>query len=330
MSDYLRRKQINTPVIKDTQMRNPDVSSNIWRTKLAVSSVNGVGNHALNEVFDPSKTGTSARINRLQSFKSSGFGGRNQDVSTLVTTLSARSIGQDNFTGGKIQSSTTGGAISSGKLCLTTTPASQVVSERGNAETPIRGLLNTVIPGLNMGYMRQQRSDGSVIDNIGLCNSQFFPQTESQFVDTLPNIKRGLGVQNSEAWNGARGTMYGTQNPFGPNCPTTFTAGNLKTSHLAGGLNPKDVVPLGKPDRPRNAEFGVLQTAPTGPQVGTSNLIGSRAPKVGAAMPRIPTGINHRGPQPVTKTIPAPYQLNNGMRSVPAINNPPGQAVTHR
>jgi hypothetical protein len=321
MSDYLRRKQINAPVIKDTQMRNPDVSSAIWRTRMAVSTVNGIGKHALNEVFDPSKTGTSARINGIQSFNSSGFGGRNQDVSTLVTTFSARSIGADNFTAGKIQSVTTGGASNG---CLTTTPASQVVSELGNAEVQ-RASTNKFVPlpGLNMAYMRQRRVDGAVVDNLGLCNANFNPQTESQFVDTLPSIKLGLGVQSREYWKGATGTMYGSQNPFGPNCPTSFTAGNLKTSHLAGGLNPKDVVPLGKPDRPYNPAFAVLQTAPTGPQIGTSNLLGTRATKVGAAMRRAPNGINHRGPQPRTAAPPEAYKINNGMRSVPAINNPP-------
>jgi hypothetical protein len=319
MSDYLRRKQINAPVIKDTQMRNPDVSSNTWRTRLAVSSVMGVGNHALNEVFDPSKTGTSARINRIQSFRSSGFGGRNQDVSTFVTTLSVRSIGADNFTSGKIQSETSGSASNG---CLTTTPASQVVSELGNAEAQVISSHKDIpLPGLNMAYMRQQRSDGAVIDNIGMCNRNFNPQTESQFVDTLPDIKRGLGIQNSEAWNGAKGTMYGTQNPL--YCVTSYTAGNLKTSHLAGGLNPKEVIQIGKPDRPYNAEFAVLQTARTGEQVGTSNLPGTRATKVGAAMRKIPTGINHRGPQPRTVAPPEAYKINNGMRSIPAINNPP-------
>ena len=63
------------------------------------------------------------------------------------------------------------------------------------------------------------------------------------------------------------------------------------------------------------------------PNVEPSNLIGSRASKVGAAMRKIPTGIQHRGPQPKTAALFTPYRLNNGLRSVPAINNPPGQAV---
>ena len=326
MSDYLRRKQINAPVIKDTQMRNPDVSSNIWRTKLAVSIVNGVGNHVLNEVFDPSKTGTSARISKVQSFQSSGFGGRNQDVSTHILTKSSNSIKTDNFTRGKLKSVTTGGALIAGRYCLTTTPASQVVSELGNAETQTTG----VPPGLslNMAYMRQQRSDAT-IDNIGMCNTRFTPQTQSQFVDYLPSIKRGLGVQSREGWNGAIGTNYGTQMPFGAagQCSTVFTKGNAKVSEAADGLAPKEVTRIGKPDRPHNSEFAVLQTAPTGPQVGTSNLPGTRATKVGAAMRKIPTGIQHRGAQPKTGPLFTPYRLNNGLISKPAINNPPGQAV---
>jgi hypothetical protein len=307
-------------IIKDIQMRNPDVSSNIWRTKLAVSSVNGVGNHALNEVFDPSKTGTSARINQVQSFKSSGFGGRNQDVSTYVLTRGATSIREDVFTGPKIQTVTTGSAAG----CLTTTPASQIVSERGNAEPQVVSTSERVkLPGLNMAYMRQQRSDGTVIDNIGVCNTTFTPQTESQFVDYLPSIKRGLGVESREAWEGSPGTQFGSQMPFV--CSTVFTQGNAKVSEAAGGLVPKDVTRIDKADRPYNEEFAVLQTSRTGDQVGTSNLLGTRATKVGAALRKIPTGIQHRGPQPRTKMVAEPYQLNNGLRSVPAINNPPTQ-----
>jgi hypothetical protein len=321
MTDYLRRKQINAPVVKDTQLRSSDVSGITWRQRLAVNSQSNIGGHAINNVFDPSTTGTSVKQRAVQSFRG-GFGGRNQDVSTCVSTFASTALGTDVFTSGKIQSSTVGGASNG---CLTTTPASQVVSELGNAETPvISSHKDRPLPGLNMAYMRQQRPDGSVIDNIGLCNSIFNPQTESQFVDTLPAIKH-LGVQSRSAWSGALGTQYGAQNPFGTSgeCTTSFTKGNAKTSHLAGGLNPKEVIVFGKPDRPYNPEFAVLQTARTGEQVGTSNLPGTRATKVGAAMRKIPTGINHRGPQPVTKMVAEAYQINNGMRSVPAINNPP-------
>ena len=327
MADYLRRKQINAPKIIDTQMRHVDVSAAVWRMKLAVSNIIGVGKHALNEVFDPSKTGTSAKISQVQSFKGAAFGGRNQDVSSYVMTKGAASISQDNFSQGKIQSVTTGGANTGGTtLCLTTTPASQVVSELGNAET--RTGSNPDKTGLNMAYMRERRSNGAVVDNIGMCNTRFTPQVESQFVDYLPSIKRGLGVQSREEWSGARGTNSGSQNPFGAagECTSVFTQGNAKISNAADGLVPKAVVVLGKPTRPYNLESALLQTAPTGPQVGGGTIPGSRAPKVGAAMRKIPTGINHRGPQPTTAMVAGPYQLNNGMRSVPAINNPPGQA----
>lgn len=327
MSDYLRRKQINAPKILDTQMKHVDVSAAVWRMKLAVSSVIGVGKHALNEVFDPSKTGTSAKISQVQSFKGAAFGGRNQDVSNYVMTKGAASIGRDSFGQGKIQTSTIGGANTGGPtLCLTTTPASQVVSERGNAET--RTGVDADRTGLNMAYMRQRRSNGLVVDNIGMCNTRFTPQVESQFVDYLPSIKLGLGVQSREAWSGARGTNSGSQNPFGGpgECTSVFTRGNAKVSNAADGLVPKAVVVLGQPTRPYNADFARLQTAPSGPQVGGGNIPGSRAAKVGGAMRKIPTGINHRGPQPRTALVAGPYQINNGMRSVPAINNPPGQA----
>ena len=309
MSDYMRRKQINAPVVKDVQMRNPDVSSCIWRTKLAVSSVSGVGNHAITNVFDPSNTSTSSMQRAVQSFKSTGFGGRNQDVSNYVMTLSARSIGEDNFTGPKLQSGTTGGAAG----CLTSTPASQVVSQSGNSDGSNSGL--------NMGY---------TLCKFGLPTSKpFSPQVQSQFVDYLPSIKRGLGVQSRSDWDGATGTNYGSQNRFVCSTGSVYTQGNAKVSNAADGLVPKDVIVVGKPDRPYNSEFAILQTARTGEQVGTSNLPETRATKVGAALRKIPTGINHRGPQSRTKMVAEAYQLNNGMRSVPAINNPPGQAVKH-
>jgi hypothetical protein len=175
--------------------------------------------------------------------------------------------------------------------------------------------------------MRQRRPDGAVIDNIGMCNSRFTPQVQSQFVDYTIAIKRGLGVQSRADWTGAPGTQYGSQMPF--ICPTgsVFTQGNAKVSEAADGLVPKDVTRIDKPDRPYNAQFAVLQKVQTGDQVGTSNLSGTRATKVGGAMRKIPTGIQHRGPQPKTASLFTPYRLNNGLRSVPAINNAPGQAV---
>ena len=326
MSDYLRRKQINAPVVKDIQMRNPDVSSNIWRTKLAVNTQMNLGTHVISNVFDPSGTQMSVPNKQIQSFRSTGFGGRNQDVSNFVMTRGATAIGNDVFTGPKFQTGTTGGALIAGKYCLTATPASQIVSELGNAEPQVVSTNERVkLPGLNMAYMRQRRPDGTVIDNIGMCNTRFTPQTESQFVDYLPCIKRGLGVESREAWEGSPGTQFGSQMPFISQSGSAFTQGNAKISEAAGGLVPKDVTRIDKPDRPYNAQFAVLQTARTGDQVGTSNLSGSRAPKVGAAMRKIPTGIQHRGPQPRTKMVAEPYQLNNGLRSVPAINNPPTQ-----
>jgi hypothetical protein len=320
MSDYLRRKQINAPVVKDIQMRNPDVSSNIWRTKLAVNSQMNLGTHVISNVFDPSGTQMSIPNKRIQSFKSTGFGGRNQDVSNFVMTRGATAIGNDVFTGPKLQTVTTGSASG----CLTTTPASQVVSELGNAEPQVVSTSKVVpLPGLNMAYMRQRRADGAVIDNIGMCNTIFTPQVQSQFVDYTPSIKRGLGVQSRSSWSGAPGTQYGSQMPFV--CSTVFTQGNAKISHLADGLVPKEVTRIDKADRPYNAQFAVLQKVQTGEQVGTSNLLGTRATKVGAAMRKVPTGIQHHGPQPRTKMVAEPYQLNNGLKSIPAINNPPTQ-----
>jgi hypothetical protein len=174
--------------------------------------------------------------------------------------------------------------------------------------------------------MRQQRSDSAVIDNIGMCNTRFTPQVQTQFVDYLPSIKRGLGGQSREDWKGEKiNTHFGSQKPFV--CSTVFTQGNAKVSNAADGLVPKDIIKIEKPDRPYNLEFAKLQTARTGEQVGGGNIPGSRAPKVGGALRKIPSGINHRGVASLTKGRSSPYKLNNGLRSVPAINNPPGNAV---
>ena len=316
MSDYLRRKQINTPVVKDTQMRSSDVSSLIWRHKLAVSTVSGQGKHVMTNGFDPSSTQMSVPNKRVQTFNSTGFGGRNQDVSSYVMTVSAKSIAKDVFTQGKIQTNT---FLAGTTECLTRTPASQVVSELGNAESHVSDST-----GLNMAYMRQRNVNGSVVDNIGVCNSRFTPETQSQFVDYLPNIKRGLGVQSRDTWSGAKGTAYGSQNPLDPKCTTVFTSGNAKISNNADGLVPKALVPLGNVSRPYNQAFAVLQTAQTGPQVGTSNVRGSRAPKVGSALRKIPIVSSNKGPEPRTAPLFTPYRLNNGMRSVPNINVPRG------
>lgn len=317
-ADFMRRKKINSPQIIDTQMRNPDVSSVIWRTKLATSIQSGLGDHIITNNSDPSNTGTSSYNKKVANYKSTGYGGRNQDVSNYVLYSSARSIAKDIFSGGKI--------VTKDDRCLTRTPASQIVGERGNAEIPVISS-NKDIPllGLNMAYMRQQRSDGVVIDNIGMCNTRFTPQVQSQYVDYLPSIKRGLGIQSREAWKGGQGTQYGSQNSFV--CPTVFTQGNAKVSNAADGLVPKEIIKFDKPDRPYNPEFAKLQTARTGEQVGGGTLSGSRAPKVGSALRKIPSGINHRGVASLTKGRSSPYKLNNGLRSVPAINNPPGNAV---
>jgi hypothetical protein len=295
-ADFMRRKKINSPQIIDTQMKNPDVSSVIWRTKLATSIQSGLGDHIITNNSDPSNTGTSLYNKKVAIYKSSGYGGRNQDVSNYVLYSSAKSIAKDVFSG-KI--------VTKDDTCLTRTPASQIVSEKGNSDLSLNGL--------NMGYV----SD---------CTPFFKPQVQTQFVDYLPSIKRGLGGQSREDWNGEKiNTHFGSQKPFV--CPTVFIQGNAKVSNAADGLVPKDIIKIEKPDRPYNLEFAKLQTARTGEQVGGGNIPGSRAPKVGGALRKIPSGINHRGVASLTKGRSSPYKLNNGLRSVPAINNPPGNAV---
>ena len=138
-TDYLNRMKINTPKVIDTQMRMPDASSFTWRTKLRATRVNRRTDHVINNSQDiPAPRLFSPSV---QSFAGSGFGGRVQDASSYTLSLSATAIGNDNFTRGRIVTNT----LSASGGCLTRPPASQVVSQSGNAEGSVAGL--------NMGYI---------------------------------------------------------------------------------------------------------------------------------------------------------------------------------
>jgi hypothetical protein len=305
-TDYLKRMAINTPKVIDTQMRFSDASSYTWRRKLAVANVNRPTDHVINNSQD-------TRAPRLFSpaamgYAGSGFGGKVPDASTFTLSRSSTSIGRDNFRRGKIVSNT----INTLGECLAQTPASQVVSQYGNADR--------IRSGLSMGYTRQTTAGGATIHNVGVCTAQFRPLTQSQFVDTIPDLKtHKIGVQSRAPDNLGRHIV---QNPI--ICATTNTAGDTKSptavdSNGIGVVGPKVTVPSNLHSKPpRNPEKGKFITGIQGPQTGGGSILGSRAPKVGGvSVVKKPT-ITHRGsatpsrnPYPYPRVPPtgAPAQL---------------------
>lgn len=163
-------------------------------------------------------------------------------------------------------------------------PPSQIVSEEGalvNVDTYTQ-------LGLNMGYMDE-------------CCTPLL--SKSYFVDTIPAIKtHKIGVTSREQWDGKTG-MYGVQNTL--NCVDTNTHGNW---------GPKDekTLNLHSPP-PQKLDF---LTAILGPQISENGAYG-RAPKVGAALRKIPYVEKHHGrawgprPYPSARVPPtgAPQQL---------------------
>jgi len=157
-------------------------------------------------------------------------------------------------------------------------PASQVVNEYGNIEGDTSGL--------NMGY-------------VSTCTSEFQPQSKSYFVDTIPDIKlHKIGVSS------AVGPTKGTQLPV-TTCTDTNTHGVPKGQT-------KDEVSLNlHPAGPPKQDF---LTAVLGPQVSADGSYG-RAPKVGAALQKIPYSEKHHG----LASQPTPYPS----RFVPPNGAPP-------
>ena len=300
-TDYLNRMKINSPVLIDARMRMPDASSFTWRTKLAATQINRRTDHAINNSQDtPAPRLFSPQV---MGFQGSGFGGRVQDASSFTLAQSARSLGNDVFSGpsGRHRSSTN--AIAG---CLASTPASQVVSEFGNADGDVLGL--------NMGYMRQRRGS-LVIDNVGLCTSEFHPLTKSQFVDTIPDLKtHKIGVRPRYPADGRRRPFV--QNPI--SCVTTNTSGDVKGEIAdANGINLptlKDIVPFNSysalPNNSvgtgANLVHGAFVTGIQGPQVGGSQFPNGRADKAGGISVVQKGVITHRGWGGRTR-MPYPY-----------------------
>jgi hypothetical protein len=313
-TDYLKRMAINTPKVIDTQMRFSDASSYTWRTKLAVATVNRPTDHVINNSQD-------TRAPRLFSpaavgYAGSGFGGKVPDASTFTLSQAARSIGQDNFTSGRIQTVT----VNSSGDCLAQTPASQVVSQLGNAD----GFRS----GMNMGYTRQTTAAGATVENVGVCTAQFRPLTNSQFVDTIPDLKtRKIGSASQAVGTQTLGGRQVVQNEL--RCATTNTSGDTKSSVAVdangiGAVGPKDTVPFNSysapPYNPAKASFvtGVL-----GPQTGGGNYPGSRAPVLGGVSVVKKLTITHRGwASPSRNPYPSPRVPPRGAPAQLKINDP--------
>ena len=308
-TDYLNRKKINSPVLIDARMRMPDASSFTWRTKLAATRINRRTDHVINNsqdtpaprLFSPSVMG----------YPGSGFGGRVQDASSFTLAQSARSLGGDVFSGfggGRYRTST-----NATTTCLTHPPASQVVSELGNADESLAGL--------NMGYMRQRRGS-AVVEQVGQCTSQFNPQAKSYFVDTIPELKtRKIGVQSRDPRDNLGRQIV--QNPI-TTCTTTntsgVTVGQIK-AHVP--FNSYSAVPKNSIGSGANIVHRTFVTSPTGPQTGGGNTPGSRAPIVGGVSIKPKGSITHRGwANPSRNPYPGPRVPPTGAPAQKKINDP--------
>lgn len=284
-SDFLKRMKINSPAVIDTRMQLPDASSYIWRKRLGASIGTDNSKHSISNVFDPSLAPVHTQ-KQTQSFVGTGFGGKVPDASIYTMSLGARAIGQDNFGRGKIQ---TVPKNSSGN-CLTTTPASQVVNQQGNAEGSNAGL--------NMGH-------------VTTCTAPYNPQSKSRFVEVIPDIrlhKIGYGV-NPTITN--LGVDY-AQNPIV--CANTSGA----ATNPDGTLLAKDIVPLNlHSERP---VFVDKLTAISGPQGGDYNA--GRPSKVGGALRRIPQVNKSHGFAGYSKYVPIPYVPPNNAIKHLKINDP--------
>ena len=294
-TDYLKRLTINTPKVIDQQMKFPDASSYTWRTKMAATSVNRRTDHIINNVQDPSRAPMLFQPKNV-SFRGSGFGGKVPDASLFTLSRGATAAGRDAFSKTKIVTNTEN---TSGE-CLTRPPASQVVSEFGNADGSLSGL--------NMGYSRQMyvvqqltsppSTTTVVVDQTGVCTSQFRPLTKSQFVDTIPELKtRKIGSAPQPSTTQTSGGIQVVQNKI--DCPTTNTSGAVKSdafdSNGVGRVASKPVAFNSYSEPPHNLKKALFVTGVLGPQTGGGHYPGSRAPKVGGVTVRPKGTISHRG-----------------------------------
>lgn len=319
-TDYLNRKKINSPVLIDSRMRMPDASSFTWRTKLAATQVNRRTDHVINNSQDtPAPRLFSPAV---MGYPGSGFGGRVQDASSFTLAQSARSLGNDVFSGPSGRHRTSTNAVFQ---CLTRPPASQVVSEFGNAEEKFAlNIEDSPLAGLNMGYMRQMYIVNAPISpappsffvgQTELCTSEFHPLTKSQFVDTIPELKtHKIGTQSRNPGDGLG--RQRVQNPI--RCITTNTSGDVKSEVVdSNGIN----LTVAKSDVPFNSYsalpnnsvgsganlvHGAFVTGIQGPQVGGYQFPNGRADKPGGISVVQKGVITHRGWGGRTR-MPYPY-----------------------
>lgn len=250
-ADFLRTRQLNQAVIIDRRQRLGDASNYIQRTKLGASWIQGSTNHVINNSFNPFVPDPPTKKMPVK-FAGSGAGGRVQDASLFTLTRGARAVGADIFSSTKtVQRELVPCAIRA-------SPAPSLVVNAG-------GNFDGQTVGLNQGYQAP-------------C-SLFQPLGNTQLVVRNPALDR-LGVQSREAWNGAPGSHYGSQNTF--NCSSTLTEANHLTKLIPHG---------NRNSRPVRSDF---RTAVMGPQVSADGSIG-RPGKLGGALRRIPYIEKHHG-----------------------------------
>jgi len=261
-ADYLRTRELNKAVIFDRRERLGEASNYIQRTKLGASQIQGSTDHVINNQNNPFVPNPSTK-KKPTKYGGSGAGGRVQDASLFTLTRGARAIREDIFSSTKtVQRVST-------PPCTRATPAPSLVVANGRNFDGLKGgdFNGTDFGGLNTGYQTP-------------C-SLFRPQGNTQLVVRNPILDR-IGVQSREAWNGALGTNYGTQNPLSPNCTTTLTTANHEVKLIRhGNLN----------SRPLKADF---RTAVMGPQTSANGAYG-RPGKLGGALRRIPYIESHHG-----------------------------------
>lgn len=241
-ADFLRTRQLNQAVIIDRREKLGDASNYIQRTKLGASWIQGPTDHVINNSSNPFVPNPSTSKMPVK-FAGSGAGGRVQDASLFTLTRGARAIGADIFSSTKIVQRELV------PCAYRATPApSLVVNANGNFDGQK--------VGLNQGYQAP-------------C-TLFQPQGNTQLVVRNPALDR-LGVQSREAWDGAPGSHYGSQNTF--NCSSTLTTANHAVKLIPhGNLN----------SRPVRADF---RTAIMGPQVSQDGRFG-RPGKLGGVIAR--------------------------------------------
>jgi hypothetical protein len=282
---------------------------------MAATHVNQRTMHVINNTIDPSLAPNLFQ-KQVVGYPGNGYGGKVQDASTYTLSLGSRALGQDNFSSGRIVTN----VVNSSGDCLTRPPASQVVSEWGNADDNIAGL--------NMGYTRQMYvvsgpNSPALIGSVqqtGVCTSDFYPLTKSYFVDTIPDLKiRKIGTHSRDCGDGGRQVVQDTIV-----CTTTNTSG-VALNQLKADIpfNSYSALPNNSTGSGPNLVHGAFVTSRTGPQTGGGNTPGSRAAIVGGVTLLPKHSITHRGWANRTRSpYPHPFVPPRGAPAHLKINDP--------